>query len=620
MIRLHCNFEWDSVDWGKIRRYVRGIQNRIFKAKRAGNKQIMRKLQIQLIKSHAAKCLSVLQVTTLNKGKSTRGVDKQIGVSNKQKEKLVLTLTLDGLAKPIRRVMIPKPGKTELRPLGIPTIRDRAKQNLAKLALEPEWEAVFEANSYGFRPGRGCHDAIEAIILNLRHNRVKYVFDADIRKCFDRINHEALVEKLDTFPQMRIQILAWLKADIMVGYANNPKEITLSTAGTPQGGVISPLLANIALHGLEHHLKSYTSNLNIAIGSTQRGKAAKSKALAVVRYADDFVIIHQNRKILELCIIQAKLWLKGIGLEISEEKSALRDAREGFIFLGFQIILVRIMRRYKVKVMPSSRSCERLMENVRTVVKEAKAWSAYGLIKVLRPKILGWANYFRYSECKNTFHRLTNSIFGCIRAWVFRRDTRNGRIAVKLKYFPIGKTSYFNRQSHLDNWVLRGKSKDKGGRIREIFLPHIVWVKSLKHVKIQDTSSIYDSTLSLYWYKRLLKHSTYPSSIKDLLRRQKCKCAVCNTDFIDSDRMEIDHIIPKRMGGGDQIYNLNLVHKTCHIVKTREDIELYKDGLSAAELRRLLAPRINKEISEASIKENFIDPPTLDEIYEMEGF
>lgn len=621
MIKLQNNFEWGKIDWAKARRSVRGLQNRIYKAKKAGKRQIVWKLQMRLINSLDAKCLSVLQVTTLNKGKLTPGVDKQIITSNKQKERLVLNLNLDGEAKPIRRVMIPKPGKTEFRPLGIPTIHDRAKQCLAKLALEPEWEAVFESNSYGFRPGRSCHDAIEAIFSNLHHNRVKYVYDADIRKCFDRIDHNALINKLNTFPQMRKQILAWLKADIMKGYADNPKEVVLSTAGTPQGGIISPLLANIALHGLEHHLKTYAGNLDINIGSTQRGKSAKMKALGFVRYADDFLIIHQNKKILELCIEQTKLWLKGIGLEISEEKSALRDAREGFLFLGFQIILVRKMRKYKVKIMPSKRSCERLIESIRSVIKQAKAWSSYSLIHTLRPKILGWANYFKYSECKNTFHRLTNAIFGMIRAWVFRRDTRNGRKSVKLRYFPPGITTYFNNVPHQDNWILRGKTKDKKGVIKTNFLPHIVWVKSLKHVKVLGTNSIYDSTLSMYWYKRMAKHSTYPPSIQTLLKRQNCRCARCKVEFDGIERMEIDHIIPVSMGGGNQIENLNLLHKTCHIYKTREDVQLYKDGLSDAELQKLLAKPISVNKTYVKTREEWsYDQPTLDEIYKMEGF
>ncbi len=626
MIKLTNNFEWGKIDWAKTRRSVRGLQNRIYKAKKAGKKQIVWKLQMRLINSFDAKCLSVLQVTTLNKGKSTPGVDKQVITSNKQKERLIPNLTLDGKAKPIRRVMIPKPGKTELRPLGIPTILDRAKQCLAKLALEPEWEAVFEPNSYGFRPGRSCHDAIEAIFLNLHHNRVKYVYDADIRKCFDRIDHDALINKINTFPQMRKQILAWLKADIMAELRSS--EVMLSTAGTPQGGIISPLLANIALDGLENHLKFYVANLNINTGYKQQDKSSRSKNLGFVRYADDFLIIHQNKKILELCIEETKLWLKTIGLEISEEKSTLRDAREGFQFLGFQVILVRKMYKYKVKIMPSKRSCQRLIENIRSVVKQAKTWSTYNLIRILRPKILGWANYFRYSECKNTFHRLTNAIFGMIRAWVFRRDNRNGRKVIKLKYFPSGITTYFNNFLHKDNWILRGKTKDKKGVIRENFLPHIVWVKSLKHVKVLGTNSIYDSTLSMYWYRRLAKHSTYPPSIQKLLKIQKCRCTRCKVEFDGTERMEIDHIIPVSMGGGSQFENLNLIHKTCHIAKTREDVQRYKNGLSDFELQKLLAKPTLRSSGLRTINKTHIntiedwtyDQPTLDEIYTIEGF
>ena len=183
-------------------------------------------------------------------------VDRQKALSNEMKMKLASKLKLDGKASPIRRNYIPKPGKNDVRPLGIPTIEDRAKQMLAKLALEPEWEAVFEPNSYGFRPGRSCHDAVASLFLLLR-GKSRYVLDADIQKCFDRIDHEKLIQKLSSFDLMENQIKAWLKADIMVGYLNKPEETFQSTEGTPQGGIISPLLANIALHGLENYIKKW---------------------------------------------------------------------------------------------------------------------------------------------------------------------------------------------------------------------------------------------------------------------------------------------------------------------------------------------------------------------------
>lgn len=515
------NITWNTVNWTKVQKRVSRIQYRIFKAKKVGKKTLVHALQLRLVKSLDAKLLSVLRVITLNKGRKTAGVDRQIIISDKDKMKLAKSISLNGKARPIRRVWIPKPNTTVKRPLGIPTIADRAKQQLAKLALEPEWEAIFEPNSYGFRPGRSCHDAIEAIFLYLRHKRTKYIFDADIRKCFDRINHDALLKKLETFPLMENQIRSWLQADIMEGYANAPKGVSKSTMGTPQGGIISPLLANIALHGLETHLKEYAGQLKIKTNAqSNRGVAARKKALGIVRYADDFVIIHENKQVLDACIIETKRWLSEIGLEISEEKSSLRDARQGFKFLGFQVILISRHKEYRICIKPSKDSCLRLIDRIRTVLSYSKALSSYDLVSKLRPIIIGWANYFRYCECFNTFHKLTDVIFRMLRAWVFRRDTRNGRKVIKEKYFPSGKTYLFNGVEHKDNWVLVGTKRIKKGVVKTNFLPHIVWVQSKKHVKIQGDQTPFNGD-NVYWAKRMEKYSTYPERFKFLMQVQK---------------------------------------------------------------------------------------------------
>jgi group II intron reverse transcriptase/maturase len=348
-------------------------------------------------------------------------------VSDKYKVNLAKTLRLDGKASPIRRVWVPKPGKIEKRPqpgkiekrpLGIPTLKDRAKQALAKYALEPEWEARFEPNSYlhrrpcearrwrgGFRPGRRTHDAIEAIFLSLHHLTPKWVYDADISKCFDRIDHKALLTKLNTFPMMKEQVAAWLRADIMEGYANAPKNVISPSMGTPQGasiaglakqgdggGVISPLLANIALHGLELHLKEYVAKLNIKpTPSANRGRTAKQKALSVIRYADDFVLIHVNKEIIDLCIIETTKWLANVGLEISQQKSALKLGTQGFKFLGFQIIQVVKSGKYKVKITPAKAKALALLAKIREIIQNNKSASSYQLISILRPIIIGWA-------------------------------------------------------------------------------------------------------------------------------------------------------------------------------------------------------------------------------------
>lgn len=568
---IHLNLAWNSIKWHYVRRRVRRIQNRIYKARKAGNISRTHWLQKLLINSSDTKLLAVQLVTTLNRGKKTAGVDKIKGLTDKQKMALARSLRLDGKASSIRRVWIPKPGKSEKRPLGIPTIKDRAKQAIAKFALEPEWEAVFEPNSYGFRPGRSTHDAIEAIFLGLRHGTPKWVFDADIRKCFDRIDHKALIAKLNTFPVMESQVKAWLEADIMEGYADNPKSVLNSNMGTPQGGIVSPLLANIALHGMENHLKDFVTNLPAPRKGANRGKIAKQKALTIVRYADDFVIIHENLDILNACKEEARKWLLNIGLEISEEKSAVREGPKGFKFLGFQIIQVRKNGEYKVKIYPQKEKQKSFLKKVGDVIKMNKASSAYKLIKTLRPIIIGWANYYRFCECGSTFGKLTNSIFKCIRAWVFRRDTRNGRKVVKERYFPSGKTYSFKGVKHQDNWILVGKQRDKKGNLQEIYLPHMVWVPSDKFVKVKGDKSPYDGDY-VYWGLRQEKNQALSTRVQTLLKRQNMRCAACSKSFTALDSFEVDHITPLHKGGKDVYANLQLLHRHCHVKKTTDDL------------------------------------------------
>ena len=265
--------DWSVLPWRKLERHCYRLQKRIYRASEHGNQRAVHRLQQLLMHSRSARLLAVRKVTQDNRGKNTAGIDGRKSVT--PPERLALA---EGIhprhqkkrkAKPVRRVWIPKPGKAEKRPLGIPTMCDRAGQALAKLALEPEWEARFEPNSYGFRPGRGCHDAIGAIFREIKQ-KGKYVLDADIKGCFDHIDHAALLEKLMTYPAMRRSIRAWLKAGIVEGCDFSP-----SNEGTPQGGVISPLLANMALHGMEEAL--------------QQAYTVKEGKPALIRYADDFV-------------------------------------------------------------------------------------------------------------------------------------------------------------------------------------------------------------------------------------------------------------------------------------------------------------------------------------------
>ena len=529
--RFHSDFasvsDWNKINWNAASSRVVKIQYRIFRAKRCQNTKRLHWLQRALVRSISARLLAVRQVTTLNKGKSTAGLDRRVADTPKIKLRLAQDLSLDGKSLPIKKVWLPKPGKVEKRPLGIPVIMDRAKQMLAKLALEPEWEAVFEPNSYGFRAGRGCLDAIEAIFVNLRVGKPKFVFDADIAKCFDRIDHNALIRKIDTFPEMKIQISAWLACGVVEGFAKSKaklkdSEVTPTMSGTRQGGVISPLLANIALHGLENHLVNYVGRRADPSYRSNRGFIAKTKALGFVRYADDFVIIHDNLEILNECIHETRVFLSKMGLEISEEKSTVRDAREGFLFLGFQCIMIRRNYgnyKYKILIRPSNQSKRKLIDKVKFIIRRNKSASSYEIIEKLRPLILGWANYFRYSECSHVFRKMTHMIYLKLRAWVFRRSIRIGRHKTKLKYFPKGEYT-FEGKVHLANWVLVGKRKVKEG-IRTNFLPHISWISSSKHVKVKGDESPYNPDSAIYWSNRMAKYSPFCSSIRYLLKAQK---------------------------------------------------------------------------------------------------
>lgn len=579
---VETTLHWNNVPWKRVYSYVSKLQHRIYKASRKGKGKETRKLQTYLINSLAGKLVAVHIVTTRNKGKLTAGIDRKLISTPEAKLNLAYKLKLDGKALPIRRVWIPKPGKTEMRPLGIPIIEDRAKQALAKLALEPQWEAVFEPNSYGFRPGRSCHDAIEAIFLALHHNTPKWVYDADIRKCFDKINHDALLKKLNTFPLMRNQIKAWLKVGIMEGYADEPKNQDAiprpTIEGTPQGGVISPLLANIALHGLETHLKDYVVSLPKPYPGANRGSAAKKMALTIVRYADDFVLIHRNKQILEQCIQETECWLHKVGLELNKDKSTLRDGRNGFQFLGFQIIQIRKIKvdRYKTKIIPAKQKRLLFLKNIREVIQNNKSSSAYNLIRILRPKVIGWANYYRFCECSDTFSKITDQVFRKLRAWVFRRS-RKGRLYWKEKYFPSGKTYVFNGKKHKDNWIFVGQTKGPDGKILTNFLPHMIWISSKKYVKVVGDESPFSH--NLYWVQRSKRLTSWlPTRIGNLFRKQKGKCPYCKQlfNYGDMQSWQVDHIIPKAQGGSDTYDNIQLLHRQCHVSKTREDNAKYR--------------------------------------------
>jgi RNA-directed DNA polymerase len=556
--------EWNQVNWKKLEKRVHKLQKRIYRASKRGDIKAVRRLQKTLLHSWSAKMIAVRRVTQDNQGKKTAGVDGVKSLTPKQRLNLVGQLELIGKAKPARRVWIPKPGKEEKRPLGIPTMYDRALQALVKQALEPEWEARFEPNSYGFRPGRSCHDAIEAIFLAIRY-KAKYVLDADIAKCFDRIDHKALLEKVATFPSLRRQIKAWLKCGVMDKGAFEETKL-----GTPQGGVISPLLANIALHGLEERVKQYVETLK---GGS---KTSRRMAISLIRYADDFVVLHEDISAVQKCKEIITDWLKGIGLELSQAKTQMTHTlhkmpdgtKPGFDFLGFTIRQFPMGKHqsgkntngqrlgFKTVIRPASKKVKLHNDKLASVIDAHKAAPQAALIKHLNPIIRGWANYYSAVCSKEIFSNLGKDLYSKLRSWAHRRHSnKSGTWCAKKYWHTIGN----------NNWTF---ASAKGGN--PLILQGHSAIPIVRHTKVKGEASPYDGDLA-YWSARMGAHPEASAREAKLLKRQKGKCAYCGLTFRPRDLWEVDHIQPKSRGGKDTYDNLQLLHRHCHDLKSRYD-------------------------------------------------
>ena len=488
---------------------------------------------------------SVRKVTLVNKGSKTAGLDKVLVKTPKQRLALSYDLAFDHSTKaiPAKRVYIPKKNG-KLRPLGIPVIRDRCLQAIVKNALEPCWEAQFEGISYGFRPGRSPHDAICKIYQIARPNKTKkWVVDADIKGCFDNINHDKLLKVMGNFPYRHL-IEKWLKAGYMDKNVFHPQQ-----NGTPQGNIVSPLLANIALHGMEK-----------ALGVEYNHKGELKGNRCLVRYADDFVIFCKTKEDAELAMNEVNQWLSTRGLSLSVEKTKIVNLLDGFDFLGFNI------RHYKVKntktglkllIKPSKDFLQKTRNDIREVFLNHIGKPVDVLIGKINPIIRGKANYLNKAVSSRAFRTLDDYIFTREVRYVKRTHPNKPKYWTSNKYW-----GRLNLQKPNQKWVFGNK---KSGN----YIIKFAWTKIKRHTLVSKRASPDDPALREYWEKRNKKSDKSEVEIFNkkqaiIAGKQDFKCPVCGQTLFNNEPLHLHHIVPRNKGGKDNVNNLVWLHLYCH--------------------------------------------------------
>jgi group II intron reverse transcriptase/maturase len=493
---------WTNLPWKKFKRDLFRLQKRVYKAVNVGDKRKAKYLQKLILKSKAARYLAIRQVTQLNAGKKTAGVDGKASLTFEERFSLSIELKENvntWVHKKLRQIPIPKKDGT-IRMLKVPTIADRAWQCLAKYALEPAHEATFHARSYGFRTGRSAHDAQKILYNNLRSfcNGIdKRVIELDIEKCFDRINHSSIMERLIAPLGIKTGIFRCLKAGVNPGF---PEQ------GTPQGGVISPLLANIALNGIEsiHRYKD------------TQGKYCEPS----VRYADDMVIILRPQDDAEQILAEINQFLAERGLKVSEKKTRLTATTDGFDFLGFHF---KVQSNGKFRCVPSGDNFKAFRQKVKHIVNNSN-YGATTKAEKLAPVVRGWRNYHRFCKMdgsRNSLYFIESRAFK-----VFNKETKQNR-----------KTS----KSLLDK-----------------AFPAVPYSEN-KHINVKGNKSPFDGDLT-YWSERNSK--LYDGATSRVLKRQNHSCARCGLKTTSEERVHLHHKDGNHHNWKQN--NLEALHESCH--------------------------------------------------------
>lgn len=523
---------WHKINWSRAAKTVRKLQRRIAKAIREGDMRRAKRLQRLLTSSFCAKAMAVRRVTE-NNGANTPGVDKETWNNPESKTEAVAKLGKKGYKSlPLRRVFIKKANGKQ-RPLGIPTMNDRTMQALYLMALEPISETTADHNSYGFRPNRACRDAAGMAFTLLSQKRSpQWILEGDIKGCFDNIGHEWLFSNI---PIDRDMLEKWLKA----GFVWN-KELFPTEAGTPQGGIISPVLSNMALDGIERAL--------------QENKMLKKMMVHMVRYADDFIITGRNVETIDKVKNTITEFLKERGLTLSPEKTSTTHIDQGFDFLGWNF------RKYngKLLIKPSRKNVKAFTEKVYGVIDKHTAKSQEALIRTLNPMIMGWSEYHKNQVAKETFISVDSAIWEKLWFWSKRRHPKKSLEWIKNKYW---------KTQGLRNWVFAVKTRDKTGNEITISLKKASSIPIKRHAKIKSEANPFDPEWDLYLEQRerlAMNEKAKWDKTGRLIMRQNGLCPECGEKFKADEIWQIHHIVAKAFGGTDALKNLQLVHTNCH--------------------------------------------------------
>jgi RNA-directed DNA polymerase len=536
--------EWYGLEWQAINRNVRRLQVRIVQATKASRWGKVRALQRLLTHSYSGKVLAVRRVTE-NNGKKTPGVDNEIWDTPEKKTQAVHALKRRGYQpQPLRRVYIPKSDGRTMRPLGIPTMKDRAQQALHLLALDPVVETTADNNSYGFRQQRSCADAIEQCFKILSKPNPQWILEGDIKSCFDRISHDWLLAHV---PMDRAILQKWLKSGYMEKHVLHE-----TTDGTPQGGIISPALSNCALDGLEWLLKEkFPTNKPLS------SFGGKFPCVNLLRYADDFIITGRTKELLEGEIKPlVEQFLQKRGLELSPVKTVITHVEKGFDFLGQNV------RKYpngKLLIKPSKKNVKTFLGGIRKTIKAALGMSAADVIHELNPKIRGWANYHRHVVSKRTYVRVDHEIFSSLWRWARRRHPNKNTRWRKQKYFAL-------HRGH--DWSFFGETCDDEGQPSQVWLCHAHSTPIKRHVKVKGDANPYDPAYETYFEQREGTHmqATFRGTrtLRFLWHEQSGLCPVCHTKITRITGWHLHHCVPRVMGGSHSAENRVLLHPECH--------------------------------------------------------